>query len=248
MSKPDLLSLQGELHLAKYVNGVPGPLLAIGNMPSLKLKITSDKTDHFDSRYGYRAKDATLYKQTGVEIDGELDTVNKDSLALVMSGKSIEIASKTITDVSLGTITVGSMIDLGLRNLTGVTFKDSADAAIDASKYVLDSVFGTVTFVETVTGAVKWSGTAAAKTRTVIANNIGTEYKALFKGIDTYTGDKVVVELHRLTFSPETEFDLINEDFNKFSISGDTIADNSKANDAELSVFGHIERFKVTTP
>jgi len=238
MSKPDLLSLQGELCLAKIVNGVAGALLPVGNMPTLKLKISSDKVDHYDSRYGQRAKDATLYKQTGVDVDGELDTVNKTSLALVMSGNSISIASETITDRSLGTVTVGSIIDLGLQ--------DGSNADIDSSKYILDAVYGTVEFIQSVTGAVKWSGTAAAKTRTTIANNTGSEYKVLFKGIDTISGDKVVVELHRLTLSPETEFDLINEDFNKFSITGSCMADNSKANDAELSVFGHIDRFSVT--
>lgn len=240
-----VLSLQGELCLSKIVNGVAGALLPIGNMPTLKLSITTDQVDHYDSRYGYRAKDETLYKQTGVGVEGDLDTINETNLALVMSGKSLEIASETITDVSLGTVTTSSMIDLGYRNLTGVTFKDGSDATIDSSKYVLDAPFGTVTFIEAITGAVKWSGTSAAKTRTTIANNIGTEYKALFKGIDTVSGDKVVVVLHRLTLSPETEFDLINEEFNTFSISGDCKADNSKANDDELSVWGHIERFSV---
>lgn len=240
------ISLQGELHLAKITNGVAGSLLPIGNMPELTLNVTSDKVDHYDSRYGFRAKDATLYKQTGVAISGTIDTVNKENLAIILSGKSIEIASKVITDTSIGTVTVGDLIDLGARNLTDVTFKDGADVAINADKYVLDAVFGTVKFVEPVTGPVKWSGTAAAKTRTTIANNIGTEYKALFKGRDTYSGDKVVVELHRLTLSPETELALINEDFASYSITGDCQADSSKANDAELSVFGHIERFSVT--
>ena len=72
MSKPDLLSLQGELCLAKIVNGVAGALLPVGNMPTLKLKISSDKVDHYDSRYGQRAKDATLYKQTVVDV-GQFD-------------------------------------------------------------------------------------------------------------------------------------------------------------------------------
>ncbi|MEG2273619.1 MAG: hypothetical protein RSC05_15245 [Acinetobacter sp.] len=240
------ISLQGELHLAKITNGVAGALLPIGNMPELVLNVTSEKIDHYDSRYGFRAKDATLYKQTGVAISGNIDTVNKENLAIILSGKSIEIASKAITDALIGTVTVGDLIDLGARNLTGVTFKDGADVAINADKYVLDAVFGTVKFVEAVTGAVKWSGTSAAKSRTTIANNIGTEYKALFKGKDSYSGDKVVLELHRLTLSPETEFALINDEFGSYSISGDCQADNSKANDAELSVFGHIERFSVT--
>jgi len=46
-------------------------------------------------------------------------------------------------------------------------------------------------------------------------------------------------------FSPETEFDLINEDFSSYDIEGECLADITKVNDAELSMFGHIDRFNV---
>lgn len=244
-NKPRLLSLQGELFLAKVINQTVGSYFSVGNMPALKLKINTKKIEHFDSRYGQRAKDATLYKDTGVEIDGELEEVNKTNLAIVVSGRTIEIPEKQITDVSLGMVQPDQMIDLKYRNLSEVKFTDEQSVAIDSSKYTLDATFGTVIFNEAVTGVIQWSGVAGEVTRTTMVTDLDKEYSALFKGVDTFTGDKVVLEIWRMQFSPETEFDLINEDFAKYKLTGEALADNSKANDAELSVFGHIERFTL---
>jgi hypothetical protein len=239
-NKPDLISLQGELFLAKMINSEPAALLPVGNMPELQLQISSESTDHFESKTGMRAKDAVLRKQTGVSISGTLEEVTKENLAMVLSGKSIQVAASTITDQAIGAVKAGEMVDLGIRNLTGVSFKGPADAAITADKYTLDEVFGTVIFNEEITD-VKWSGAAGAITRTTIADNVGGE------GVDTYQGDKVAVTLWRLELSPDTEFDLIHEDFASYNIEGECLADITKANDAELSIFGHIDRFSVTT-
>lgn len=245
MAKSDLISLQGELHLAKMVNSVPSALLPVGNTPELQIAISSESTDHYESKTGLRAKDAVLRKQTAVAISGMLEEVTKQNLAMVLSGKSIEIPETQLTDIALGAVEAGAMIDLGHRNLSEVDFKDSSDVAITSDKYVLDAVYGTVIFNEAIVGSVKFSAKAGAKTRTTIATNLGNEYRLLFKGIDTVTGDKVILTLWRVEFSPDTEFDLIHEDFGSYSIEGEALADISKANDEELSVFGHIERFSV---
>ncbi|MGC3818646.1 hypothetical protein [Acinetobacter sp. G11] len=246
MANSNVISLQGELHLAKMVSGVPAALLPVGSTPELQIAISIESTDHYESKTGLRSKDAVLYKQTGVAISGTIEEVTKENLELILSGKSIEIPEAQLTDINIGTVQAGAMIDLGQRNLSNVAFKDSSDVAITSDKYVLDAVYGTVVFNEAIVGPVKFSAKAGAKTRTTIANNIGSEYRILFKGIDTLTGDKVVMTLWRVKFSPDTEFDLIHEDFGSYSIEGEALADISKANDAELSVFGHIERFSVT--
>ncbi len=246
MANTNVISLQGELHLEKMVSGVPAALLPVGSTPELQIAISTESTDHYESKTGLRSKDAVLYKQTGVAISGTIEEVTKENLELILSGKSIEIPEAQLTDINIGTVQAGAMIDLGHRNLSNVAFKDSSDVAITSDKYVLDAVYGTVVFNEAIVGPVKFSAKAGAKTRTTIANNIGSEYRILFKGIDTLTGDKVVMTLWRVKFSPDTEFDLIHEDFGSYSMEGEALADISKANDAELSVFGHIERFSVT--
>ena len=244
-NKPDLISLQGELFLAKMINGQPSALLPIGNTPELQIQITSETTDHYESKTGLRAKDAVLRKQTGVSISGTLEEVTKENLAMVLSGKTLEIPEATVPESTIGAVKAGEMIDLGLRNLSDVAFKGPADAAITADKYILDAVFGTVVFNEAITD-VKWSGKSGAITRTTIATNLGEEYRFFFKGVDTFQGDKIAVTLWRVELSPDTEFDLIHEEFASYSIEGECLADISKAHDAELSIFGHIERFSIT--
>lgn len=244
-NKPDLISLQGELFLAKMINGQPSALLPIGNTPELQIQITSETTDHYESKTGLRAKDAVLRKQTGVSISGTLEEVTKENLAMVLSGKTLEIPEATVPESTIGAVKAGEMIDLGLRNLSDVAFKGPADAAIAADKYILDAVFGTVVFNEAITD-VKWTGKSGAITRTTIATNLGEEYRFFFKGVDTFQGDKIAVTLWRVELSPDTEFDLIHEDFASYSIEGECLADISKAHDAELSIFGHIERFSIT--
>ena len=244
-NKPDLISLQGELFLAKMINGQPSALLPIGNTPELQIQITSETTDHYESKTGLRAKDAVLRKQTGVSISGTLEEVTKENLAMVLSGKTLEIPEATVPESTIGAVKAGEMIDLGLRNLSDVAFKGPADAEITADKYILDAVFGTVVFNEAITN-VKWTGKSGAITRTTIATNLGEEYRFFFKGVDTFQGDKIAVTLWRVELSPETEFDLINEDFASYSIEGECLADISKAMDSELSIFGHIERFSIT--
>jgi len=244
-NKPDLISLQGELFLAKMINGQPSALLPIGNTPELQIQITSETTDHYESKTGLRAKDAVLRKQTGVSISGTLEEVTKENLAMVLSGKTLEIPEATVPESTIGAVKAGEMIDLGFRNLSGVAFKGPADAAIAADKYFLDAAFGTVVFNEAITD-VKWTGKSGAITRTTIATNLGEEYRFFFKGVDTFQGDKIAVTLWRVELSPDTEFDLIHEDFASYSIEGECLADISKAHDAELSIFGHIERFSIT--
>lgn len=243
-NKPDLISLQGQLFLAKMINGQPSALLPIGNTPELQLQISSETTDHYESKTGLRAKDAVLRKQTGVTISGTLEEVTKENLAMVLSGKTIEIPESTVPESTIGAVKAGEMIDLGIRNLSDVEFKGPADAAITADKYILDSVFGTVIFSEAITD-VKWTGKSGAITRTTVATNLGEEYRFFFKGVDTYQGDKIAVTLWRVELSPDTEFDLIHEDFASYSIEGECLADITKAHDTELSIFGHIERFSV---
>jgi len=211
-NKPDLISLQGELFLAKMINGQPSALLPIGNTPELQIQITSETTDHYESKTGLRAKDAVLRKQTGVSISGTLEEVTKENLAMVLSGKTLEIPEATVPESTIGAVKAGEMIDLGVRNLSDVAFKGPADAAITADKYILDAVFGTVVFNEAITD-VKWSGKSGAITRTTIATNLGEEYRFFFKGVDTFQGDKIAVTLWRVELSPDTEFDLIHEEF-----------------------------------
>lgn len=55
-NKPDVISLQGELFLAKIINGAVSGMFPVGSMPALQLQITSDSTDHYESKTGFVRK------------------------------------------------------------------------------------------------------------------------------------------------------------------------------------------------
>jgi len=245
MAKPDLISLQGEFFAAKLTNGVAGPFFPMGNTPDAQLAISSETTDHYTAKDGTRAKDAVLRKATGVTGTVTAEEVNKQNKNIVFSGNTTSIAQSTVTDAALGTVTVGQMINLGKRNLSNVVFKAGA-VTVDASTYTLDPVFGTVIFNSAPSEAVTWAASVGAVERTSIANSLGGEYALLFKGVDTYTGDKLAVELWRVQFSPETEFALINEDFASFNLEFECLADSTKSSDPQLGPFGIVEQFKIT--
>lgn len=239
------ISLQGKLFLAELVNGVAGAFRAVGNTPELKLKFSADKVEHRESMTGNRSVDAVMYKDPKLELSGSLEDASNENIALLMSGKSIQVNEKTITDTALGAVATNTLIDLGLNKLSDVKFKDDTNADIPADKYDLDPTFGTVTFHADYK-AVTWSGKAGATVRTTIGSQIGSrKFAVLFKGKDTYTGDKVSIRLWQIEFTPDTEMDLIQDDFAKYSLDATALANVSKSEDSELGPFGTIERFSI---
>lgn len=239
------ISLQGELHLAEIKNGIAGAYRAIGNTPELKLNFSADKIEHRESKTGNRSVDAVMYKDPKLELSGSLEDASNENIALLMSGTTITVPEKTITDTSLGAVTANTVIDLGLNKLSDVKFKDDTNADISADQYNLDSTFGTVTFLNDYK-SVTWSGKSGETTRTTIGSKIGSrKFAVLFKGKDTYTGDKVAIRLWNIEFTPDTEMDLIQDEFAKYSINATALADTSKAEDGELGPFGTITRFSV---
>ena len=237
------ISLQGKFYLSEITNGVAGAMRYIGNVPEFELEITADQVEHQESTSGQRTTDLVLTKTTGVNFKGQLEEVDDENLQYILSGMKSEVASKTVADQVLGTVKVGQEIKLDGYALTQVTFK-TGSTAVDADKYTLDAVFGTVKFNEAVAEPVTASYTTGAVSHTTIASDFNKEYELFFKGINTANGEKMAVRLWRTKKSPETTFPLIHEELGQYEISGQSLSDVSKGLDASLGLYGHI----VTIP
>lgn len=233
------ISLQGRFYLAEIKNGVAGALRALGNVPEFELEIGADVVEHKESMTGQRTTDFTMVNATSVNFSGQLEEVNKENLTYILSGMTTEVASDTVVDQVIGTVTVGQEIKLGGYALSSVTFKAGA-TAIDAGKYTLDAVFGTVIFNEAVAEPVTASYTTGAVSSTTIASDFNKEYELFFKGINTATGGHMAVSLWRTKKSPETTFPLIHEEFGQYAISGQALSDTTKGSDASLGLFGRV--------
>ena len=237
------ISLQGKFYLSEITNGVAAAMRYIGNVPEFELEITADQVEHQESTSGQRTTDLVLTKTTGVNFKGQLEEVDDENLKYILSGMKSEVASKTVADQALGIVKVGQEIKLDGYALTQVTFKAGA-TAVDASKYMLDAVFGTVTFSEAVAEPVTASYTTGAVSHTTIASDFNKEYELFFKGINTANGEHIAVRLWRTKKSPETTFPLIHEELGQYEISGQSLSDVTKGLDATLGLYGHV----VTIP
>ena len=233
------ISLQGKFYLSEIKNGVAAEMRYIGNVPEFELEITADQVEHQESTSGQRTTDLVLTKTTGVNFKGQLEEVDDENLQYILSGMKSEVASQTVADQVLGTIKVGQEIKLDGYALTQVTFK-AGSTAVDADKYTLDAVFGTVKFNEAVAEPVTASYTTGTVNHTTIASDFNKEYELFFKGINTANGEHMAVRLWRTKKSPETTFPLIHEELGQYEISGQSLSDVSKGLNASLGLYGHV--------
>lgn len=233
------ISLQGKFYLSEIANGVAGAMRYIGNVPEFELAISADQIEHQESHSGDRTTDFVLTKTTAVEFSGKLEEVDEENLKYILSGMQSNVATKTVTDESLGTVVVGQEIKLGGYALTQVSFK-AGSTVIDASKYTLDAVFGTVVFNEAVAEPVTATYTTGAVKHTTIASDFDKEYELFFKGINTANGENMAVRLWRTKKSPETKFPLIHEELGQYDISGKALSDTTKGTDPTLGLYGHV--------
>lgn len=232
------ISLRGKFSLAPITEGVVGSMRELGNIPDFTLEISADKQEHTESMSGDDTTDLVIYNTTAVSFSGTLEQVDEENLAYILSGKNIEVPTDTVTDFSLGAVKTGQKIKLTGFNLTAVTVKGAADAVIEATKYKVDAVYGTITFLEDLP-EVKVSYTTGVVTHTTIASDFGKEYALFFEGVNKITGDKVFLGLHRTVKSPDSSFGLIHSEFGSYEISGDALGDLTKDKDGELGLYGY---------
>lgn len=242
------ISLRGKFSLAPIVNGIVGAMRELGNIPDFTLEITADKQEHTESMSGDDTVDLVLYNTTGVSFSGTIEQIDEDNLAYVLSGKNVEVATKTVAAKSLGAVKAGEKIKLDGFNLTTVTVKDGADPGADiaSTKYKVDPVFGTITFLEDVP-AVTVGYTTGAVTHTTIASDFGKEYALYFEGINKITKDKVFLQLHRTVKSPDSSFELIHQEQGSYEISGDALGDLTKDKDGALGLYGYFTQIPQPT-
>lgn len=247
MAKKPYHSYRGKVGLRKIVGGVPGEVVWRGNAPKLVLNIDADEIQHFETSSGYDTQDAKLTRKKSVMVDMTLEEMSDANVDLVLNGVTTEIGGATVTDLSLGTVAVNKEIWLGMYGLSDVSIKDSAGTpvTVNPSKYVLDADFGTLLFKDITgyTAPFKITATAATSKATTIASNFDDEYQLVFKGVNIYTNEKVVLELWRVTKSPKSQLALINEGFGSWDVTATCLSDVDKLTvDPTLGLFGRFIR------
>jgi len=253
-------SFQGRIELGeRLISGLPGAFIWVGDQSTCELTLNTENADRTETHSGQRLQSARLRTATTVEGNIVLRYFNTDNvkLGLYATEQNVVGASVLGEDISGDTLGVGKRF--ALRKPWGVsalTVKDSATPSaatllanqVDPAdnEYVLESA-NTGVIRQLKAGSPAFTPPLKADYTHIGFKNLPMftanppERWLRLNGINTVTGERVLMELYKVQFNPFSTLPFINEQFGELPLSFAALFDEEKANDASLGGFGRIQ-------
>lgn len=244
-----LFSFQGKVMLGdRLANGKLSKPIWCGNVPTCQLQLKTDSSDKTESFSGNRLQYGRLQKGKTATLNLTLDEWLSKNLALGLYGTELSVAAGSATAEALPAgLVAGDTVKLDHPFVSSLVITDSAGtpATVPAANYTLDSPnAGLVTFQDV--GAFVQPFKAAysyeAATNLTVFTGTPPERYFLLDGINTETGEPVLLHLYRVRFDPISQLDLITDDYGNLPMVGSVLYDPVNAADANLGGFGKIEQ------
>lgn len=231
---------QGKLFYAvRDANGNPGVFQFAGNVPELKITLSTEVAEHNESTSGQRLQDFRLTKSKKAELAFSLEDWSLDNLAVGLYGtKRVPSAGASVTGESLGTPKAGEYTPLKHPKVSAVTIT----TATEGTDYVLNADFGTIQWLTDQASAVTADYTWAADLGSVTMFSQGAPERWFrFEGLNTANDNApVLIEVYRTIVDPMKELDLINDDLLKMDMTGSALYDAQRGSDASFGNFGRV--------
>ncbi len=223
--------------------GVAGAMLEVGNADSFTFAIAEDKKTqrNFTQKGGGNIASAS-------SITDVTATIN----ALSFQPKTLAIALRSlVTTVTSGAITSEAQIGyiggfLRLTKLPDLGETISVTGTGGTPVFALDTDFtvgnGGIVILEggSITNALALEVTYTAVESYSIqgVTRAAVEYEILFDGFnDADDGKTVLVQCHKVKFSPSSALDLISEDYGSLPLTFEVLADTTKNGTSESQYF-----------
>lgn len=249
---------QGKLYIAsRNGSGNATAFRYVGNVPDLKLSVSTDIFEHKESVSGDRITDLRLTKEKKCECSFTLEEFTPENLAMGLYGSVETMATHTVTgevfpsaaDTGGTDLVAGDIVRLKYPNVTGLVITDSTGSpkTLPSNQYTLRADYGSVTLDDITSGGAyvqpfKAAYTAAATgSRVRIFSQAAVERWLRFEGLNTADGNApVLIELYRVLLDPAKELSLISDEINQLALTGGALFDSTKTSDAELGGFGRV--------
>jgi hypothetical protein len=228
----------------------------VGNVPELKLGLTTDNIEHKESFSGQSLMDLKIVKGKSTSLNFTLEEFTKDNLALALFGSANSIAAGTaITGEKLGgtpddtTVSIGDIFVAAKRNGSAIALKDSTGAPKTLTKdvnYSIEPNSMTITILDVTTGGpfvgpLKLDYTPGISTEIGMFSTPLSDLFFRFVGMNMADSAKLVtVDLYRVNLNPAKELDLITDDLGKLELEGAALLDSLKPSNSVLGQFGAI--------
>lgn len=228
--KTDYYRGQGKLFIAKYnKDGSLEPERWLGNVPKLSLDTKVQTKKHKESHSGSSTTDKVIEESKEVVAKFTLEEITAENLALAFQGDVKVVKGAKVTDESIKTIAKGENYRLKQQNVSNVVIHDNNDQPlVENQDYLLNAKHGRITYIsesDSLQMPLKVSYDHADNTIIEFLSSAKGEYQLVFEGLNTAENNEpLTVIVHKIALDPASSFDLINDDFNSFELSGEALS------------------------
>lgn len=233
---------QGQVFLAKRVNGKPAGLTFVGNVSELMLNPQTEKIEHTESQTGNNSVDKVIERGLKVEMSMTIDSVASENLARMVFGKVTVDSASTVTGETHLAYPGTNLIvnNINLQSFDSLTDAGGANTYVVGTDYeIIDLAAGMIRVLE---GGAIADGTeveanySAGAYETVAAfAQPNIEYWLRFNGLNTAEANNpVVIDCFKVRFAPAQDIPVINDDdFAAYQQSGDCLFDATQPVDGK---------------
>jgi len=228
-------------------SGVIGALFDIGNLESFQIGFEPNVITDKESKSGNRLVAARIETELTANMEIVLKEPNLKNLeAMFRSAKVANIGASVVDEVNTQAgLAVGDYIITKFQNISAVTVKDSAGSPLTLvlnTDYVIESLkFGRIRLLTT-PGAqpYKVSYTHAARTIVPLFNAPQASFFVHMEGINTVDSTNFLAQFYNIRLSPPTDFPLLNDEFGRYTLSGEVLIDPTREGDPNFGRFGRL--------
>lgn len=238
-----LVSLQGKIWLAtRSALGKYEKPVWVGNAPVASLKLATETTKKTESYSGNRLQIGELSRGKSATLDLTLDEWLPQNLELGLYGTSTASISSTVTAEALpAPLAVGDFVRLDHPFVSSVVVKQGVTPLVLGADYRIESAAGgLIEFLTLQATPVTVDYAYAAIDSLTMFTATPPERWLYLDGINTETGESVLVDLYRCKFSPVGDLGLLHEEYGPLVLSGTVLYDPLNAKDANLGGYGRM--------
>jgi len=247
VNNTDRVSFQGKLYEGTRDSaGLVAGFRWVGNASAVKFGLQQEEVEAKESYSGNRLVDSVLVKPGQATLSFEFSWLTKGNVEMGLNSSQVSNAGTSVTAETQGTVAVGDYIFSKHGNITSLVITDSAGSPATLTlntHYTLeDAAYGRIKIVSlgSFTQPFKLAYTYAQEILFPFYVNNGLERYFRFEGLNTAVSPnkKLAYEFYRCKPKAISEFNLIDEEFNKFPIEARVLADPTRAADANFLQFG----------
>jgi len=241
---------QGKLYVAdRDAEGYAKGFKYLGNVPSLAVNLTTDQVEHQESTSGQRLVDAVMIAKKSAEVQFDIEEFTANNIARALFGVSATITGTSVTGESLNAVglVAGDFFQTKNPKISAVAVKASAgspatltlgtDYAIDSADHGTIKLLNAGSYVQ----PFKVDYTFATYSNVPMFTEALVDRWLKFDGLNTVDSNRAVrVELYKFNLYPMESWNLLSNDFAKWTIKGRALYDAAHAADSVLGGFGRV--------